>query len=740
VCCLGLCGVARPATGPTHPFSVHDMLAMDRITDPQVSPDGQSVAFVVRRTDLDADRGRTDLWIASTDGTGLRQLTSDPEPDSNPRWSPDGRTIWFLSGRSGSSQAWKMPAAGGKAEQMTKEPLDVGNLLISRDGTHLAYTMEVFPDAKTPQDTKDRLDQREKNKATGRIYESLFVRHWDVWEDGRRSHLFVRPAAGGEAVDVMRGMDADTPSLPFGGPEEIAFTPDSKGIVFAAKDVGRAEAWSTDFDLYWAPVDGSAPPQCLTEDNEAWDTCPAFSPDGKTLAYLAMSRPGYESDQFRIMLMNWPTAVARSGPETRKNRFGNPMSAAGKEAGNTSGGRSATRLAPQWDRSPSAIGWSADGRSLYAIAGNTGQESLFALDVRSGFARTLVKEGTVHAFSVARDGIVYSLSDMHSPAELYCVRPRERQPQARPVGSDAVKRSPSVPSRARYESEPSASTLPRDGNVRQLTHINAEKVAAARMGDYEQFSFLGWNDETVFGYIVKPVDFDPGRKYPVAFLIHGGPQGSFGNVFHYRWNPQAYAGAGYAVVMVDFHGSTGYGQAFCDSIRGDWGGKPLVDLQKGLAAALDRDPWMDSDRVGALGASFGGYMINWIAGQWPDRFRCLVNHDGDLDERMAYFDTEELWFPEWDHRGTPWDNPGGYEDQNPVRFVGRWKTPMLVIHGGQDFRVALTQGLGTFNALQRRGIPSKFLYFPDEGHWVLKPHNSILWHDTVIAWLDQWLK
>jgi dipeptidyl aminopeptidase/acylaminoacyl peptidase len=211
-------------------------------------------------------------------------------------------------------------------------------------------------------------------------------------------------------------------------------------------------------------------------------------------------------------------------------------------------------------------------------------------------------------------------------------------------------------------------------------------------------------------------------------------------MFHYRWNPQAYAGAGYAAVMVDFHGSTGYGQAFTDSIRGDWGGKPLVDLQKGLAAALERYPWMDGDKVGALGASFGGYMINWIAGKWPDRFRCMVNHDGNLCERMAYYDTEELWFPEWDHLGTPWDNPEHYEKQNPVNFVKNWKTPMLVIHGALDYRVVDTQGLGTFNALQRRGIPSKLLYFPDENHWVLKPHNSILWHETVIAWLDQWLK
>lgn len=689
VYCIGIFGVADRGSaqpvGPTHPFSVRDMLAMDRITDPQVAPDGKSIAFVVRQTDLEANCGRTDLWIVSTDGTGLRRLSSHPESDSNPRWSPDSRIIWFVSSRSGSSQVWQIAVDGGEAEQVTKEPLDVGNLLMARDGKHIAYTMEVFPDGKTVRDTKSRLDERAKSKATGQVYESLFVRHWDTWEDGRRSHLFVKPVTGGDAVNVMKGMDADTPSQPFGGPEEIAFTPDGKGIVFAARDAGRAEAWSTDFDLYYAPADGSAAPSCLTKENEAWDTCPVFAPDGKTLAYLAMSRPGYESDQFRIMLMNWPAR------------------APGGESGHPPGGGGATRLAPAWDRSASAIAWSADGRSIYAIAGNVGQESLFSLDVKSGKVQTVVKEGTVHSISAAKDRIIYSLSTMRSPAELYSVQ--------------------------------------NDGtNAKKLTDINKEKVAAARMGDYEQFSFPGWNHETVFAYVVKPVDFDPGKRYPVAFLIHGGPQGSFGNIFHYRWNPQAYAGAGYAVVMVDFHGSTGYGQGFCDSICADWGGKPLVDLQKGLAAALTRYPWMDGDRVGALGASFGGYMVNWIAGRWPDRFRCLVNHDGNLDERTAYFDTEELWFPERDHKGTPWDNPAGYEEQNPLHFIGQWKTPMLVIHGGLDFRIPATQGLGTFTALQRRGIPGKLLYFPDECHWVLKPHNSILWHETVIAWLDQWLK
>ncbi|MDQ1354797.1 MAG: hypothetical protein QG657_5106 [Acidobacteriota bacterium] len=656
-----------------HPFTVYDLWAMDRISGEKVSPDGKLIVFVLRKTDLEANKGRTDLWLIGVDGKGLKQLTTDPAGDNSPCWSKDGKWIYFLSTRSGSSQVWRIPAAGGKEEKVTDEPLDVGNFILSPDGSNIALTMEVFP-GKDPKETVKQLDEIKNRKATGRIYDRLFFRHWDSWCDGRRSHIFVMPIAGGAAVDIMKDMDADSPVKPFGGDDEFTFTPDGKAIVFTAADNGREEAWSTNYDLFLAPIDGSKPSQRLTEKNKARDTSPVFSPDGKTMAYRAMKRPGFEADRFYIILRSW---------------------ADGKER----------VLAENWDFSADTVIWSPDGKTIYTTAANLGQESLFAIDVNNGTVKTVVKEGKVNSFAVIDKGkrIVYNMSNLKTPAELYAIDANGKNPRA-------------------------------------ITAVNAEKLAAVKMGDYEQFSCKGWNDETIYCYIVKPVDFDPAKKYPIAFLIHGGPQGSFGNNFHYRWNPQTYTGAGYAVVMVDFHGSTGYGQAFCDSISGDWGGKPLEDLQKGLAAALERYPWMDGNRVGALGASYGGYMINWIAGNWPDGFRCLVTHDGNLDERAAYFDTEELWFPEWDHQGTPWDNPEGYEKHNPVNFLKNWKTPMLVVHGGLDFRVVETQGLSTFNALQRKGIPSKLLYFPDENHWVLKPHNGILWHQTVLAWLDQWLK
>jgi dipeptidyl aminopeptidase/acylaminoacyl peptidase len=644
---------------------------MERITDPQPSPDGRRIVFVLTTVDAKANEKRADLWLVSVDGSGLRRLTFQPKSNSNPRWSPDGRTIWFLSSRSGPSQVWRISADGGEAEQATSEPLDVGNLVVSPDGRRIAFSMEVFPDFRTPAETKKRLDEIKERKAGGRVHDRLFIRHWDAWKDGRRLHLFSMVIGGNQPIDVMAGMDADVPSKPFGGPEEITFTPDGRSLVFAARNAGEAEAWSTTFNLYVAAADGSSKPRRLTS-NRAWDTHPVFSPDGKTLAYLATTRPGYESDRFRIVLRSWPKGKERV-------------------------------LTEDWDRSAGAIVWAPDGRTIYTTASHVGQKCLFAVDASGGGVRTIVKQGNVTSPVTAGDRLVFGLDHLRGPVELHAVRPHG-------LGR------------------------------RTITAINAKKLAAVRMGEPEQFSFAGWNDEKVYAYVVRPADFDPKRKYPVAFLIHGGPQSSFGNTFHYRWNAQAFAGAGYAAVMVDFHGSTGYGQAFTDSIRDDWAGKPLVDLQRGLAAALDRYPWMDGGRVAALGGSYGGYMINWIAGNWPDRFRCLVNHDGNLDERMAYFDTEELWFPEWEHGGTPWDNPYGYEKHNPIDHLHKWKTPMLVIHGANDFRVVDTQGLSTFTALQRRGIPSKLLYFPDEGHWVLKPANSVLWHETVIAWLDHWTK
>ena len=652
-----------------HPFAAEDLLAMDRISDPNPSPDGSRIAFVLRHTELEANKGRTDIYTVGADGGPPTRLTDDPAGDNSPRFSPDGKTIYFLSSRDEHYGIFKMSVDGGAAEPIGKLPLPVGNLVVSPRGKYLAFTVDVFTDCDNLECTKARLDEREEDKRSGQEYDRLFVRHWDTFKDGRRSHLFVVPTDGGPPRDLTSNLDADVPSKPFGGSEEFAFSPDESTVVFTARVAGNEEPWSTNFDLFAVPI-GGGEAKNLTEENKAWDTQPVFSPDGKTLAYKAMKRPGYEADRFGIMVRDWPDGKPRE-------------------------------VAPTWDRSAMSLAFTANGQRLLTVAQDVGQRSIFSVAVADGAIEEIVDAGYNGSVALMGEEIVYSHHDLRGPAELFKV----------PVAG---------------------------GEPKALTTINAKKIEAARTGEAEQFSFKGAGGDTVYGYLVKPVDFDAAKKYPVAFVIHGGPQGSFGNMFHYRWNAQTYAGAGYGVVMIDFHGSTGYGQKFTDAIGGDWGGKPLVDLQKGLAFALEEYPWLDGDRACALGASYGGFMINWIAGNWPDGFKCLVNHDGVFDNRSMYYTTEELWFPEWEHGGPYYANPKGFEKHNPVAHVDKWKTPMLVIQGGLDYRVPPTQGIAAFTALQRRGVPSRFLYFPDENHWVLQPANSLQWHKTVLDWLAEY--
>jgi dipeptidyl aminopeptidase/acylaminoacyl peptidase len=668
MCALAVGAQARP-------FTVHDLVAMERISDPQVSPDGTQVVFTVTTMDLEANRGRNDLWIAAVDGSGARRLTTHAAGDWNPRWTSD-RELVFLSSRGDSAQVWRISLDGGEARQVTDLPLDVEAVMVGAEA-QLFVAMRVFPECdRDVQCTVDKVKAEQERRTSGQIYDELFVRHWDRWIDGRRNHIFRLGPAGDDglvhgATDLMPGVDGDCPTVPWGGPDDVTFSPDGQWAVYTAKVVeGSEEAWSTNWDLWAVPTDGSEPPRCLTSDNPAWDTAPQFSPDGTTLAYLAMERAGYESDRRRVILRSWPD--------------GEPQA-----------------IAPEWDRSPGGLTWTRDGSALLATADNVGHHSLFRIDAASGAVSALVTERTNRSPSPLPDGSVLLAQDsLVSPVELKVVGPA-------------------------------------GGELRSVTDLNGERLADLQLGSYDQFEFTGAHGDTVYGFLIKPVGFDPEQTYPLAFLVHGGPQGSFGDHWHYRWNPEIYAAHGYATVMIDFHGSTGYGQEFTDSIRGDWGGAPFEDLMKGLDWVLAYAPWIDSERMAALGASYGGYMINWIQGN-TDRFQALVCHDGNLDEYMAYFDTEELWFPEWEHGGTPWENPEGYRKHSPASKLDSWSTPELVIHGQKDYRVVVTQGLGTFNALQRLGVPSRLLYFPDENHWVLKPLNSIQWHEVVLDWIDRW--
>ena len=665
----GFC-VTTSAQDAARAFTPTDLNRLARVSDPQVSPDGRYLVYVQRETDFDSNRGRSDLWLVDFENQAAkpRRLTQHSANDTHPRWSTDSISIYFLSTRTGSQQIWRLPLTGGEGVQVTDYALDVNSFRFSSGGGRIALSMEVFRDCDDLKCSKDRLDAVSKSKPSGRVFDNLFVRHWDTWSNGTRSNLFVAPVnpdgRAGTPVNVSKALDADVPSKPDGGDEEYVFSPDGSNVVFSARVAGRQEAWSTNFDLYEVLSNGTGTPRNLTADNPAWDTQPVFLRNGD-LAYLAMSRPGFEADRFRIKLLH--------GGEVRD-------------------------VAPKWDRTVQHLSVARDGQTLLATASDLGQTPLFAVNVASGAVTRLSGLGYVGDFSPVQHGTVVVWHDLASPPDLYLLTAK--------------------------------------GERRKLTNANAELLAARTLGGFEQFSFAGWNDEKVYGYVVNPPGFDKGKKYPIAFIVHGGPQVSFQNHWNWRWNAQTFAARGYATVFIDFHGSPGYGQAFTDSISQHWGDRPFEDLKKGFAAALQKFPWLDGQRACSLGASYGGYMQNWIAGNWPDGFRCIVNHDGIFDTRSMYYTTEELWFAEWENGGPYHDAPEIHERFNPVNHVKKWRTPMLVIHGEQDFRVPDTQGIATFTALQRLGVESKLLYFPDENHWVLKPNNSIQWYGTVLDWLD----
>jgi len=691
LCLLALLPALSPATvilefAEARGLNVRDMVALARVSSPKLSPDGSMVVMVQRQMNAEGEQ-ETGIYLRhllTRDLAAPRRLTPEGWNASTPAFSRDGRQVYFLSDRSGTRQLYVMAVdAEAVPQPLTQFAVDIGTYQLSPDGLQVAFSADIFVECGVNfACTRSNLDARKNAKTSAMVYERLFVRHWDTWMDGRRSRLFVAdlPEADGAALTRARllggALDGDIPSKPFGGAEEYTWAPDGQAIVASVHIAGRSEPWSTNFDLYRLPVDGGDAVN-LTADNPAWDTGPVFSADGNTLYYRAMKRPGFEADRFAIMALDIASGKKRE-------------------------------IAPAWDRSAESLSLSADGRNLYVTAQEIGQRPLFRVEIASGHIAPVLADGSVTSLDIARDTLAVTRNSMHTHDQLLVFSLQ--------TGADG-RISASLP--------------------RAITLSAGEHIPDVRMGEFEQFHFPGWNNETVYGYVVKPWNYQPGRKYPVAFLIHGGPQGSFGNSWSYRWNPQTYAGQGYAVVMIDFHGSTGYGQAFTDSISGHWGDRPLEDLKKGWAAALQRYDFLDATRACALGASYGGYMVNWIASQWNAPWKCLVSHNGVFDTRSMGLVTEELWFTEWEFGGTVADKPDAYERFNPARHIGKWKIPTLIVAGQHDFRVPLDQSLSAFTALQRQGIPSKLLYFPDENHWVNKPDNSILWHDTVNAWLKQ---
>ena len=763
-----------------HPFTFEDMMKLKRVGDPQVSPDGKWVIFSVVDVDLAANTKTPHIWIvrvgagassapagqSSAAKSAERILIADQDAD-RPRWAPDGKRFAFLSTKEGGSQVWiaDFDGAGGTVSaihKLTSIATEASGELWSPDGKNILFTSDIYPECDGAPEAEancnvKKFDEHEKSKVKALIFDHLLYRHWNAYKEGRRTHIFVASACVGTAApgcpagaarDLTPG-DYDAPVFSLGGQDDYSFSPDGKEICYASNHEKNPAA-STNNDLWIVPVnvgaDASHAPRSeatraatdadwvktvqahtknITADNPASDSSPLYSPDGRYIAYRAQQRPGYESDRSRLMLYDRKTGEK-------------------KNLTDTVGKQSPGSLALTADLWVGTFVWTPDSELILFVAEESGATAIWKVGAKE---HELPPAGSV------------TLPVASGPKELGM--PAVIAGTIKGVGKDAL--FPITPAHGGYDDDLAVTP---DGKhvlftrmsiyapteiysrvvaeekwppvAHQVTHLNDEVLSRVVMSELNFFLFKGASNDRVQGFLIKPPNFDPSKKYPVKFLIHGGPQGAWGDDWSFRWNPELFAANGYVVIMINFHGSTGYGQKFIDAINGDWGGAPFEDLMKGLDYAEQTYPFIDKTRECALGASYGGYMANWILGH-TDRFKCIVSHDGMFNAESAWGTTEEMWFNNWEFKGTPYDNRESYVKWSPHQYAKNFKTPTLVIHGQRDYRLDVSEGFQLFTTLQMEGIASKMLYFPDEGHWVMKPQNSKLWYETVNAWVDQWV-
>ena len=731
-----------------HPFTFEDMMKLKRVEEPQISPDGKWVLFAAVDVDLAANTKTPHVWIVPTARGQEKEIIADQDAD-RPRWAPDGKRFAFISTKENGSQVWiadfdNATAIVAAVHQLTHMPTEASGELWSPDGKNILFVSDVYPGCDgTPQEEQDcnakKVKEANDSKVKAQIFTHLLYRHWNAYKEGKRTHIFVQAMPfvaarydksghewdtfGFSSLDTIpRDLtpgDYDAPVFSLGGQDDYAFSLDGKEICYASNH-DAMPADSTNNDLFTVPVnfptdatskDVLAATKDITTDNKASDETPLYSPDGKYIAYRAQQRPGYESDRFRLMLLDRNTGE-------KKN------------------------LTEDFDAWVGTFTWAAKSSEIFFVAEDKGYSPIYSVsfvtettqekgyDISIRITHINLNEkfsGCNNDLAITPDGarLIYTSMSVERPNELYSTL------------TNNCSNTVTVSSSGRAMSLLCL--------VTPLTHLNDTLLSQISMSPIEPFWFTGAHSDKVEGFLVKPPNFDPNKKYPVKFLIHGGPEGAWGDDWSYRWNPELFAAptssnpTGYVVIMINFHGSTGYGQKFIDAINGDWGGAPYEDLMKGLDYAEAHYGFIDKDRECALGASYGGYMANWILGH-TNRFKCIVSHDGMFNAESAWGSTEELWFNEWEFKGTPYNNRALYEKWSPHQYASNFKTPTLVVHGQRDYRLDVSQGFDLFTTLQRLGVPSKMLYFPDEGHWVLKPQNSQLWYKTVNDWVDQWTK
>ena len=652
------------------PITFDDLMKVQRISDPQVSPDGRWIAYVQGAVDFEANKVVKHIWLIRAEGGEPKQLTAGDRSDSRPRWSPDGESIAFISTRGGKSQVWIIPVHGGEARQLTTISTEADGVTWASKSGALLFTSQVYPDCGDDACNKKRLEEAEKSKVKARVIDELLFRHWDAWREGKYTHLFTVSAQGGTPLDLTPSA-LDSPTWFIDAPDGYDISPDGTQACFTSnRSSGSRVAWSTNNDLFLVSTKGGEAKN-ITKANPGSDASPQYSPDGHYIAYTSQARDGYESDLLRLRVYDRQTGSIKD-------------------------------LTTGFDQWVLSFAWAPDSDTIYFTAPERGQQPVFRTSVSKPKVEKVLG-GMNDDLQVTPDGesLVLTRSSLKQPAEVYRV---------------AVS----------------------DGTLTRLTHTNDSLIAELDMNPAESVTTPGALGAKIHSLLVKPPGFDASKKYPAIVLVHGGPQGAWDDSWGYRWNAQMFASHGYVVMMTNFHGSTGYGQEFVEEFSGDWGGACNQDVMM-ATDYLENLPYVDKNHMGAAGASFGGYMINWIAGH-THRFKALVSHDGVYDSRSMYGETEEIWFDEWEHQGPPWTKREAYEKSSPSNYVQNIQTPMLLVQGALDYRVPDGQAIQLFTALQRRGVPSRLLYFPDEGHWVLKPQNSQLWFKTVLEWLDKYVK